>query len=910
MRPRTFGFEVRRLVVLLAVAGAAASAQARDDNPVLLQWFETRWQTIEHRVPDWFVAGYSGVWLPPPSRASDPSSPGYDVFDRFDLGRPGAETVYGTEARFRAMIDELHRASGLVYVDWIMNHNSGRTSNPAFIAAGGWPGFVMNLPGDFWGDFHDGNTQSENPNGPNYDLWTGDLVGLIDIAQEENIQVIRHPVEEGNPQNITPGTVRNRPDAANRRFYPDRDLPGRTFVNPANNQSFTVYPYVAGDPGGGDAVAENATGLLMRATQWYLEVQGVDGFRLDAAKHIPQWFWNNYWDAIVYQGRVNFAGNRVTPYSFVESVAGNDLTQTYIRRDGFGNRDALDLNEAGQLRDIRGARGFGSWQNVLNSSVDTQDDGFNNGTQGVHHVYSHDNGSTDGTPPSLPGPELYALPENAYVMFRAGVGNVYHNSREFASLFSNRGFWPDEGNPTALGASGGVPDTNLIRLVQISNAYARGEFNALNNTDPVNQSNADVLVFERRTPTGGGGYAANVLVALSDSYTNGTQQRNVLTSFPPGTRLHELTGNADDAVVDSGNTIPNLLTVGADRRVLVTVPNNRNTNGVEHHRGYVIYGPAAPTGTLTLLTGAGQPVSGVIAADPPSVPSYLRRLTSVDVVTESTVGIRLLTNKTDATDTNWDDNALFRIDQGFRDYNGSGGPDIGDVGGAVPGFEQFVTVRRPLFSNPGLTNGVYFQSVDTTLLDEGYHYLSVIAFRHRSDGGDAIYGDFRKVFYVDRLPPVATLLDAAAPIQTASYTFRVGVDRTVDSVHLFLDLPAATDPLPLVGAGSMGTWHDRYEWRKSLGTLTPGTHSVTVVAFEPTGRSVVNRYDVFVSIGSGDINGDGVVTIDDLFDAYAVVGYSAAGDLDQDGDFDLVDLRLLELRLRSMEVQGMASPQR
>jgi alpha-amylase len=888
---------------LLLAAGSSARA---DNNQAILQWFETRWVTIEHRMPDWYVAGYDAVWLPPVCKAPDPTSAGFDVFDRFDLGSPEAPTAYGTDQGLRALVAEFHRASGQVYVDWIMNHNSGRTSNAGFIAAGGWPGFVINRPGDFWGDFHDGTTQSENPGAPNYNLWTGDLVGLIDIAQEENIQVIRHPVEEGNPQNIMPGTVRNRPSPANRRFYPDRQLQARNFVNPSNNQPWTVFPFNLGDATAGDAVSENAAGLLMRATQWFLEDVGVDGFRLDAAKHVPQWFWNDFWDAIVFQNRRNFAGNRVTPFSFVESVAGNDLTQTYIRKDGFGFRDALDLNEAGQLRDIRGARGLGSWQNVLDSTIDRQDDNANNGTQGVHHVYSHDNGSTDASPPPLPGAELAALPQNAYVLFRNGVANVYHNSRESAAIFQQRGFWPDEGNPSALG----LPDENLTRLVRISNGYARGDFSTLNHTDPVNQSLADVLVFERRTPTGGGNFTANVLVALNDSYSNGVMQRNVQTSFPPGTRLHELTGNHADPVVDASGAIPELLVVGADRRVLVTVPNNRNTGGVEHHRGYVVYGPAAPTGMLELLDGDGQPIDAVIAPDPVETPSYRRRLTPVTVVANDSFSIRLITSKTDPLDPNWDDNALFRIDQGFRDFNANGSVDIGDVGGVVPGYEQFLTQRRPLFTSPGFANGLYLQNVDATLLDEGTHYLSVIAFRRRSDGGDAIYGEFRAAFYVDRLPPVAMLANPDAPIESADHAFRVSVDRTVNSVHVIFDVPPETDPLTLVAPSNRAAPYDRFEWRRSAVRLTPGAHSVTVVAFEATGRSVVERSDVFVSIGSGDVNGDGETTIDDLFEGYMITGYNAAGDIDQDGDFDAADLRLLEQLLRAREVENMARPQR
>ncbi|MBY0309501.1 MAG: hypothetical protein K2Q09_12225, partial [Phycisphaerales bacterium] len=183
-------------LVFLVAAFAPAAAALAQDNPVYLQWFETSWSNIEARTPDLFLAGYNALWLPPPGKASD-GSVGYDLFDRFDLGSPASPTAYGTEDAFRRLVAELHTAGQLVNVDWIMNHNGARTSNSAFIADGGWPGFY--LPGvaggaNFWGDFHDGSTQSGNPGGANYNLWNGDLVGLIDIAQESNYQFIRHPV--------------------------------------------------------------------------------------------------------------------------------------------------------------------------------------------------------------------------------------------------------------------------------------------------------------------------------------------------------------------------------------------------------------------------------------------------------------------------------------------------------------------------------------------------------------------------------------------------------------------------------------------------------------------------------------------------------------------------------------------
>ncbi|MCA9300811.1 MAG: hypothetical protein KDA28_17195, partial [Phycisphaerales bacterium] len=152
----------RTSLLILALAGGVVAA---NDNPVILQWFETEWEDIEYRAPDFFLSGYGAVWLPPPSRAADPTSAGFDVFDRFDFGSAGNPTAYGTEASFDAMVAELHQANGLVYVDTIMNHCSGRQTSASFQAAGGYPGFWMassnppvnKQPTDNWGDFHGGH---------------------------------------------------------------------------------------------------------------------------------------------------------------------------------------------------------------------------------------------------------------------------------------------------------------------------------------------------------------------------------------------------------------------------------------------------------------------------------------------------------------------------------------------------------------------------------------------------------------------------------------------------------------------------------------------------------------------------------------------------------------------------------
>lgn len=905
---RALGFGCLSFCVFV---GAPATA-GPSETSAFVQIFETRWSTLEQRVTDIFMAGYDGIWLPAPSLCSDPSSAGYDPFDRFDLGRPGRETAFGTFDRYVAMVRELQRGGVMVFSDSVMNHNSARTSNLAFMNDGGWPGFATNLPGDFWGDFHDAGLQSEDPGGPNYDLFRGDLVGLIDIDQASPYFFIRHPVEAGNPDNIPPGNVRNRPEPANRALYPDQGLTPSVFMNPATNQTWTVHPFNLGDPLAGDPVVENTTGLLMRWTQWMIEVVGVDGFRLDAAKHIPQWFWNDFWDVAVHNRRLTPAGTRRTAYSFAEAFGDPGFVLTFTRRDSFADRDALDLNGAGALRDIRAAGGFGSWGNVLGAMLDVGDDGFQNGSRGVTHVYSHDNGSTGNgsVPPPVPGPELAALPQHCFIMFHPSPTIVYHNTREFVDLYSgSRGFWPREGNPTALGAE----NEYLTRLVRLRRGYARGEFHVLNGTDPVNQSLADVLVFERRTPTGSGP-VGNVLVAVNDRQDAGGQFRSVQTSFAPGTRLHELTGNAADPVVDPTGVIPEVLVVDANRRVLIAVPNNRSATGVLHHRGYVVYGPAAPSGVLEILDVGGAVVTDVLAADPPSTPGYARRLTDIPVVTDGVFSIRLRTTKTDPLDPDWDDNAIFRINQGFRDDNGNGMIDIGENAGVASGYEQFITVRQPLAQNPSADEGLYVQTIDTSTLDEGVHYVSVLAFRRRTDGGAPILTDFRTPIYVDRSPPQIEVVGIDGPIASASPVFTVRtLDRATDSVHIMLNLAAGVDPLDAVSSANRATHRDRFEWTRGFGSLSNGEYRLSVVAFEPSGRATVVDTMVTVDVGSGDANGDGELTIEDLHLASQALGageYLGAADMNRDGQLTSQDVRQLETLIRAGERSEMVGGQR
>jgi len=886
------------LTVLLAGTALTATASAGPEDPAYLQWFELSWADMTHRMPDFYVAGYNAAWIPPVGRTADVDSPGYDPFDRFDLGTPANPTVYGIEADFIALVEEFHRADSLIYIDWIMNHNSGRTDNTFFQDQGGWPGFWLDSltpaeakgPEDSWGDFNNGIAagflQSTNPNDPLYDVFRGDLVGLIDIDHDADNRFIRHPVAAGNPDNIPGGTTFNLPDPSNAAFYPDQGLAPLVIQNPgtANNPppsppgfwAATVHPFNTADPLSGDPVMENATELLARATQRMLDVYHVDGFRLDAAKHIDSSFWDITWDSAVFNRRTRPDGSKTTPFSFVESVTSNfDTFSNYTRKDGFGNRDALDLNGAGALRNLINANGFGSWNNVLGAHIDVTDDGFQNGTRGLNHAYSHDNGTAGDGSSAPPIPTLRSVSPfvAAYTLMRPGPPIIYHNARGISRA---NGFFPREGYPYALGLDPNSMgfDASMSTLVQARNMVGRGDFFTLNHTDPVNQSLDDVLVFERRTNG-----TANVLVAVNDSWAQGVSFRSVQTAFPGGTRLHELSGTANHPVADPNNDVVPILVVDPTGRVLIPVPNNVNTLGADHGMGHVIYAPALPTGTVSFSN-----TLGTIPADDNSVPVHRRRLTEMTIVQGSAVDLQLITSQTDPLDPAVDDNAMFKIDSGFVDLNNNGQIDFPIGSGIVTGYEQFITTHQPL--SQGGASGLYQQTIDTTVLDEGIHYLSVIAFRQRPGGTGPLFREWRQVFFVDNIPPVFDLISQFTQTTTSPRYLIQRLDAQMDTVHMFYDLPPQTDPIPLLSPPNQAARVTPDVFSKSFPGTTHGYHTLTAVGIESaTGSTTIERYDVFVNLCSGDIADDfgtlgvtdGIVSFGDFLGLLGLVGPCPGG---------------------------------
>jgi len=231
------------------------------------------------------------------------------------------------------------------------------------------------------------------------------------------------------------------------------------------------------------------------------------------------------------------------------------------------------------------------------------------------------------------------------------------------------------------------------------------------------------------------------------------------------------------------------------------------------------------------------------------------------------------------------------------------------------------------------------QTIDTTQLSEGRHYLTVRAWRHRAsntggDGGPAVYTDFKRTFYVDRLPPNAAIVSfdpfASNPNNVDQRDLIVrSVDGTADSMHVFLDLPANMTNAQILAEMNNASsqynhqqagYYDRdafvtgftqtkyfFPGQQTYNGLTRGNHVVTVVTYEPTGNYNIQRFagqftPTTIGLGYGDMNFGGSYIVGDIRTNTGSVEdvlysqnnkFSAAFDLNGDGLNDNRDLFLL-----------------
>ncbi|MGB4574562.1 MAG: alpha-amylase family glycosyl hydrolase, partial [Kiritimatiellia bacterium] len=478
----TSRFSWRKIGLAAVLAGAMASSALGE---AMLQYFNTSWKEITDRMPELAEAGYSSLWLPPPTKGSGGLSVGYDLWDPFDLGgrhqRSTVATRYGTEAELLNLVETAHRFGIRVYFDNIMNHRAFdipayNESTPADVYPGMAPEdfHLRRTPDGFyrkWDNCRDWN-----------DAWQVLHLGLsdlIDIAHESPNQ--NHGAKEGD-WHPKPSFVRH-PDHP--EFYdrmPNTNQPpeysdpwdwssgtsSNVYVGFGTNNGITAE-LIAQYPA---FYSEDVGGYLMRAARWLMDRTRADGLRLDAVKHVPDYFFGEFGaDAshLGYCGNVQWQFNMTRGFSDWDNHRDSNFN-TEIPRD-----DAILFGEhLGQPPGYDGyiSAGMRLVDNDLRNELNWRFSannlwGFDNAgaggfapNVGVMHAQSHDNDFVDRK-------EAH----HAYYFLRGGLGLLYTDGNHHAeTLGESGGAFPRWANTAFLGQWG---QTHIPELLKIHENFAR-----------------------------------------------------------------------------------------------------------------------------------------------------------------------------------------------------------------------------------------------------------------------------------------------------------------------------------------------------------------------------------------------------------------------------------------------------
>ena len=112
-------------------------------NGVMIQYFEwnlpndgKHWERLKNDASHLKEMGISAVWIPPAYKGTSSFDVGYGAYDLWDLGefdqKGTVRTKYGTKKELIDAIDELHKYGINVYLDVVLNHKGGADETEKF----------------------------------------------------------------------------------------------------------------------------------------------------------------------------------------------------------------------------------------------------------------------------------------------------------------------------------------------------------------------------------------------------------------------------------------------------------------------------------------------------------------------------------------------------------------------------------------------------------------------------------------------------------------------------------------------------------------------------------------------------------------------------------------------------------
>lgn len=257
------------LILVIALNGILYAAKdkylvPKEQNPLILQAFywemgtgkfgkmypeeKDLWQLLAKRASEFSDLGFTGIWLPPAGKGTSITDVGYGVYDPWDLGefnqKGTVRTKYGTKKELLKAINTLQQKGISVYYDVVFNQRIGADHKEEVPLTGGG---TM----ETWTLFSGMKGRNKYYDQAKEWGWDWQCFDGIDV------------------------------DASGRMIGPT------LFQGKSWDQSFDKDYLLGCDV---DYQNEKVVDEAIAWGKWLLKETGVDGFRLDAVKHVDTGF--------------------------------------------------------------------------------------------------------------------------------------------------------------------------------------------------------------------------------------------------------------------------------------------------------------------------------------------------------------------------------------------------------------------------------------------------------------------------------------------------------------------------------------------------------------------------------------------------------------------------------------------
>lgn len=243
-----------------------------DENGTMIQYFEwhlpddgKHWQRLKEDARHLKEIGISLVWMPPATKGTGTNDVGYGVYDLYDLGefdqKGAVRTKYGTKEEYLAAIKALHDNEILAIADIVLNHKAGADESERF------PAYEV-----------DSNNRQEKVSEA-YDIegWTKFIFpGRKGKYSEFQWNWTHFSGTDFNQENGKKAIYMIK--GINKGWADDDEVDTEN-----GNYDYLMYADI-------DYEHPDVKEEVKRWSEWYLNETGVDGFRLDAVKHIDGGF--------------------------------------------------------------------------------------------------------------------------------------------------------------------------------------------------------------------------------------------------------------------------------------------------------------------------------------------------------------------------------------------------------------------------------------------------------------------------------------------------------------------------------------------------------------------------------------------------------------------------------------------